>query len=130
MFSLTTPPEQNFLIRLLVGELRQGALEGVMIDAIAAAAPLPVAEVRRAAMYSSLSATRRCRIAGRVGWAAALSAPDALAAHPDAAAQTAADPGEALDQLRGDVAFEWKLDGARASRHTRRATTYAFSPAA
>jgi len=42
--------EQDFLVRLLVGELRQGALEGVMIDAVAAAAALPAAPVRRAAM--------------------------------------------------------------------------------
>ena len=45
-------PEQQFLLRLLIGELRQGALAGVMVDAIAAAAELPAAPVRRAAMYS------------------------------------------------------------------------------
>src|SRR5690348_8885289 len=41
LFSVSTVPEQEFLVRLLTGELRQGALAGVMIDAIAAAAGLP-----------------------------------------------------------------------------------------
>jgi DNA ligase 1 len=52
LFSRAIPAEQAFLLRLLVGELRQGALLGVMVDAIAAAANLPAAQVRRAAMYS------------------------------------------------------------------------------
>src|SRR5439155_4418217 len=52
LFERATPAEQDFLLRLCVGELRQGALEGVMIDAIAAAAGVPVADVRRAAMLS------------------------------------------------------------------------------
>ena len=42
--------EQDFLVRLIVGELRQGALRGLMLEAIAAAAQVPAAEVRRAAM--------------------------------------------------------------------------------
>ncbi|MGB5494228.1 MAG: ATP-dependent DNA ligase, partial [Sedimenticolaceae bacterium] len=41
---------QDFLVRLVLGELRQGALEGLMIDAIAKAADQPVAAVRRAVM--------------------------------------------------------------------------------
>src|SRR4029453_19331420 len=52
LFALATKPEQDFLVRLLIGELRQGALAGVMVDAIAAAADLPVTSVRRAAMYA------------------------------------------------------------------------------
>jgi len=60
LFSRSTLAEQQFLLRLLIGELRQGALAGIMIDAVAAAAELPVAEVRRAAMYSkSLGAVAR-----------------------------------------------------------------------
>ena len=51
---LRRPPssEQSFLVRLLIGELRQGALAGLMIEAVASAANLPVAEVRRAAMIA------------------------------------------------------------------------------
>src|SRR5258706_7765874 len=41
MFSKATAQEQDFLVRLIVGELRQGALEGVMLEAVAAATGLP-----------------------------------------------------------------------------------------
>src|SRR3954452_10949878 len=57
LFARATAAEQDFLVRLLVGELRQGALEGVMIDAIAAAAAVPVTDVRRAAMVTGSVAT-------------------------------------------------------------------------
>ena len=60
LFARATRDEQQFLLRLLTGELRQGALAGVMVDAIAAAAEIPVSVVRRAAMYSqSLGAVAR-----------------------------------------------------------------------
>ncbi|ELB93203.1 ATP-dependent DNA ligase, partial [Rhodococcus wratislaviensis IFP 2016] len=52
LFARTTADERDFLLRLLTGDLRQGALEGVMTDAIAAAADLPVEPVRRAFMLS------------------------------------------------------------------------------
>ncbi|MGH7105709.1 MAG: hypothetical protein ACREFT_04310, partial [Acetobacteraceae bacterium] len=51
LFSRATAEERTFLVRLLAGELRQGALAGVMVDAVAAASAVPIAEVRRAAMY-------------------------------------------------------------------------------
>ena len=52
LFSRATEPEQRLLVGLFLGELRQGALEGVMTDAVARAAGLPVARVRRAAMLA------------------------------------------------------------------------------
>src|SRR5260370_31487307 len=52
LFASATAREQEFLARLLLGELRQGALEGLMIEAVAAAADLPAANVRRAAMIA------------------------------------------------------------------------------
>ena len=52
LFGAATGDEQAFLRRLLTGELRQGALEGVMLEAIAAAAAVPAAAVRRAFMLS------------------------------------------------------------------------------
>jgi DNA ligase-1 len=117
LFSRATPPECEFLIRLLVGELRQGALVGVMIDAIAAAASIPAADVRRAAMYA--------RSIGEVARVALLDGTSALGKFqlellvPVAPmlAQTAADTSEALKQLDGEVAFEWKMDGARIQIH-------------
>ena len=52
LFSRATEPEQQFLARLLTGELRQGALQAVMADAIAKAADLPATVVRRAVMLA------------------------------------------------------------------------------
>jgi len=116
LFSRATPPEQQFLLRLLAGELRQGALAGVMIDAIAAAAELPVAAVRRAAMYS--------KNLGRVARAALREGADALGRFQlelfspvsPMLAQVATDVAAALEEL-GEAAFEWKMDGARIQVH-------------
>jgi DNA ligase-1 len=117
LFSRATKDEQQFLLRLVVGELRQGALAGVMVDAIPAAAELPVAGIRRAAMYSeSLGAVARVAL---------LEGSDALNRFQlelfspvfPMLAQTAADVEEALEELTGPVAFEWKMDGARVQVH-------------
>ena len=117
LFSLATVAEREFLMRLLLGELRQGALAGAMIDAIASAAELPVAQVRRAAMYSkSIGAVARVALlegaAGLVRFQLEVLSPVA-----PMLAQTATDTAEALRQLTGDVAFEWKMDGARIQVH-------------
>ncbi len=117
LFSLATTAEREFLIRLLVGELRQGALAGVMVDAIAAAAGLPVAQVRRAAMYAkSLGAVARAAL---LEGAAGLGQFQLEMLSPVAPmlAQTAADTTEALRQLGANAVFEWKLDGARIQVH-------------
>src|SRR5579862_9747557 len=52
MFARATEPEQQFLIGLLMGELRQGALEGIMLDAISKASGIPADRVRRAVMMA------------------------------------------------------------------------------
>lgn len=117
LFASASAPEQQFLLQLLAGELRQGALAGAMVEAIAAAAQLPAAEVRRAAMYAP--------DLGAVARAALLEGPEALgrfqlklfAPIAPMLAQTAADVAEALTELEGEVAFEWKLDGARMQAH-------------
>jgi DNA ligase-1 len=119
LFSQASAAEQQFLFRLLSGELRQGALAGVMLDAIAAAARLPVAQIRRAAMYSSnLGGVARAALlegaAGLSGFQLELFSPIS-----PMLAQTAADVAEALRELPGEVAFEWKLDGARIQAHKR-----------
>jgi len=117
LLSRATRDEQQFLLRLLSGELRQGALAGVMVDAIASAAELDVAPVRRAAMYSkSLGAVARVAmlegVQGLAGFHLQLFSPVS-----PMLAQTAADVDEALAILKGDVAFEWKMDGARIQVH-------------
>ncbi|HEX2493875.1 MAG TPA: ATP-dependent DNA ligase [Steroidobacter sp.] len=117
LFSRATLIEQEFLTRLLTGELRQGALAGVMVDAIAAAAALPIAQVRRAAMYAkNLGAVARVAMLEGIGALAQFQLTPLSPVSP-MLAQTAADVHEALRQLKGEVAFEWKLDGARIQVH-------------
>ncbi len=119
LFTRASPDEQQFLFRLLLGELRQGALAGVMVDAIAAAAQVPVAQVRRAAMYAK-SLGELARVALLQG-AEGLGRLQLELFSPVAPmlAQTAADVAEALQQLAGEAAFEWKMDGARIQVHKR-----------
>lgn len=127
LFSRATLPEQEFLLRLLVGELRQGALAGVMVDAIAAAAEIPAARVRRAAMYSkSLGAVAH---AAMVDGGATLDRFQLELLSPVAPmlAQTAADVADALEQLEGEVAFEWKMDGARIQVHKDGDTVHIYT---
>ena len=65
LFGRATRTEQQFLAGLLSGELRQGALEGVMTDAVARAASVPPADVRRAMMLrGSLGAVAAAALAG------------------------------------------------------------------
>jgi len=117
LFSRATLAEQEFLMRLLPGELRQGALAGVMVDAIASAAELPAADVRRASMYSkSLGAVARVALLERSKGLEQFQL-EVLSPVVPMLAQTAADTTEALQQLIGDVAFEWKMDGARIQAH-------------
>ena len=119
LFGRATRDEQQFLVRLLIGELRQGALAGVMLDAIATVTGVPAADVRRAAMYEShLGAVAR---AARQSGAAGLQQFQLQVMSPvtPMLAQTTDDVEEALEVLSGDVAFEWKMDGARIQVHKR-----------
>ena len=117
LFARATAAEQDFLVRLLVGELRQGALEGVMLDAIAAASGLPAADVRRAAMLTG-SLRETARVALGEDGAAAL-ARFAVALHRPVQpmlATPADDIASAMAKL-GTAALEWKVDGARVQVH-------------
>jgi DNA ligase-1 len=117
VWSRATPAEREFLARLLFGELRQGALRGVMLDAIAAAAELPVGAVRRAAMYAkSLGAVARAAF-GEGRDALDKFQLELFSPISPMLAQTAADVSEALLELAGEAAFEWKMDGARIQVH-------------
>ena len=119
LFGRSTRDEQQFLLRLLMGELRQGALAGIMLDAIGAVTRVPVSEVRRAAMYESRLGViaRAARDSGAPGlqrFQLRLMSPIA-----PMLAQTAEDVDEALQVLAGEVVFEWKMDGARIQVHKR-----------
>ncbi|MET0535867.1 MAG: ATP-dependent DNA ligase [Steroidobacter sp.] len=117
LFAKATQLEQQFIIRLLIGELRQGALAGVMVDAIASAAQIPVDKVRRAAMYAnSLGAVAHAALVEGEGALENFQL-ELLSPVAPMLAQTAADVGEALEQLGEDAVFEWKMDGARIQVH-------------
>jgi ATP-dependent DNA ligase I len=116
VFSRATELEQLFLTGLLLGELRQGALEGVMVDAVAQAAGVPVADVRRAAMLSGdLSAVAAAALDGG---SEALQGFHLTLLRPvqPMLAQTAADLDAAFERIRPAL-VEWKLDGARLQVH-------------
>ena len=111
-----TAREGAFLARLVGGELRQGALGGVMADAIATAASVPTTVVRRAVMLGGqLDVTARAAL---VGGRAALEAVGLVVGRPlqPMLASTAASVAEAVAEL-GEASVEWKLDGIRVQVH-------------
>ena len=127
LFARATAPERWFLSRLLLGDLRQGALAGVMTDAIALAADVPVGEVRRAMMYApDIGAAAEAALREK-GPGLARFQLEILKPIAPMLAQTAADPGEALRQLGGKAAFEWKMDGARIQVHKSGATVRIYT---
>lgn len=116
VFSRATAEEQRFLTSLLGGGLRQGALEGIMLEAMARATRIPLDRVRRAAMTSGAipPVARRLLEQGEAG----LSAYEVQLFRPvqSMLAQSAVDAEEAVGEL-GHAALEWKLDGARIQVH-------------
>ncbi|WP_369138379.1 ATP-dependent DNA ligase [Modestobacter versicolor] len=117
LLQAATADEQQFLVRLLTGELRQGALEGVVLDAVALAAEVPAASVRRAFMLSGrLPGTAAAALSGGVAELDAVRLEVGRPVRP-----MLASPGSsldaALDDLGADVTVEFKLDGARIQVH-------------
>jgi DNA ligase-1 len=111
LFSKATSDEQDFLFRLLTGELRQGALEGIMVEALAKARELPASEVRRAVMLAGgLGAVAKGDLKS---FAIELFRPV-----KPMLSKTAADVDEALAEL-GPASFEYKLDGIRIQVHKK-----------
>ncbi|MEU9023285.1 ATP-dependent DNA ligase [Actinomadura sp. NPDC048394] len=114
-----TRDEQGFLIRLLAGELRQGALDGVMAEAIAAAAGVPSAQVRRAVMLrGSLGPVATAALADGADGLQAFTLEVGRPVKPMLAA-SAPSVEEAFAKLKAEAAVEWKLDGIRAQIHVR-----------
>ena len=116
LFGRATETEQRFLRDLIVRNLRQGALEGVMADAVAVALGVAPERVRRAAMLEG----DLIGVASR----ALAEGPDTLGAATlglftpvqPMLAKTASSAGEAVTVL-GTAFVEWKLDGARIQVH-------------
>jgi DNA ligase-1 len=126
LFSRATERERPFLIGLLSGELRQGAMEGLMVEAVARAARVAASEVRRAVM-----------LAGDLGTVAAVAIADGkeglarfrltvLRPLQPMLAQTAQDLDDALRRV-APASVEWKLDGARIQVHREGREVRAFT---
>jgi ATP-dependent DNA ligase I len=111
-----TAAEQRFLGALVAGELRQGALAALVVDAVARAADVPADAVRRATMLrGDLGPVARAVL---VDGAAALSAFRLEVGRPvqPMLAQTSESVAVALEKV-GTAAVEWKLDGVRIQIH-------------
>lgn len=116
LLTAATAAEQQFLTRLLLGELRQGALEGVMLDALAKAARVSVDRIRRAVMMAGnlphvAHAVLESGTAGLDQYGLEVFRP----VQP-MLAQTSEDAGAAVGEF-GEAALEYKLDGARVQAH-------------
>jgi len=115
VFSRASPSERRFLVELLMGEVRQGALDGIVVEALAKAAALPLGRVREAAMFADnlgvlSSALLEEGESGLARFSLRLLSPIApMLASP-------ADMSEALERL-GRPLLEYKLDGARIQLH-------------
>lgn len=127
LFERATEAEQRFLVALLGGELRQGALEGVMTDAVAAAAGLPVEPVRRAVMLSGrLAQAATAAFEGGVDALAEFGLELGRPVRP-----MLASPAESLEaaliEFDGAVSVEYKLDGARIQVHRHEDAVWIFT---
>jgi DNA ligase-1 len=118
--------ERRFLVGLLSGELRQGALEGLMVEAVAAAAEVPASDVRRALMLAGeLGPVAEAALAKGIDGLAGFHLKVLRPVQP-MLAQTADDVEAALGRI-SPAAVEWKLDGARLQVHRLRGQVRAFT---
>ena len=119
-------PERQFLVRLIMGELRQGALEAVLLEAIADAAEVGIRAVRRAAMLSAdpAAVARAAFSEGESGLAAfrlELMTP---------VRAMLAQPAESIDAAFAAMTVavvDYKLDGARVQVHRQGDVVRVFS---
>ncbi|MEO3800249.1 ATP-dependent DNA ligase [Nonomuraea sp. B1E8] len=117
LFAGLTSQEQQFMSRLLHGELRQGALDGVMIEAVAKASGAPASDVRRAlTLRGSLPAVGAAALAGGVAALHAFRLEVGRAVSPMLAG-SAPNVAAALEKAGTPAALEWKLDGVRVQTH-------------
>ena len=126
LFARLTGAEQEFVFRLVTGELRQGALEGVMADAIATAAEVEPDQVRRAFMLSG-----RLPVTGQAaltGGAAALAEFRLELGRP--VRPMLASPAESLEEAVAEHAnaiVEYKMDGARIQVHRKGSEVHVYT---
>ena len=119
LFERATADEQQFLGGLIVGEVRQGALEGVLLDAVSKAAGLPPQRVRRAVMMAGDLGAVACAVLGPDGESAlAQYQLEIFRPVQPMLADSAPTVTDALED-DGPVSIEWKIDGARIQVHRR-----------
>jgi ATP-dependent DNA ligase I len=126
LFGRATEEEQRFLVGLFLGELRQGALEGVMSAAVAKAAGVPADDVRRATMLAGdLAEVAVVAVRDGVPGLERFTLTPLRPVQP-MLAQTATDLEDAFVRIR-PAAVEWKLDGARIQVHRAGREVRAFT---
>ncbi len=120
--SRCTEAEQEFVYRLLTGGLRQGALDGLMIEAVGKALDVPAATLRRAmTMHGDLGALATLIATEGAASLDTVRIVVGRAMQPMLAA-TAASVEEALGAF-STASVEWKLDGARIQVHVQNVWT-------
>jgi ATP-dependent DNA ligase I len=134
VFARASEAERSFLTRLLAGELHQGALEGVMVEAVARAAGVHTGEVRRAHLLGgSLPAVAEAALtavssAGPAAASAALQAFRLQVGRPLRPMLAASAPTVAAAFERvSPAAVEWKIDGIRIQVHREGRTVAVFT---
>lgn len=117
LFGAATADEQRLLVDLFRGELRQGAQAGLLADAVAKAAEVPVTAVRRALLLAG--DLRAVALAARTGGAAALAGFGLQVGRPLAPmlAQSAPSVDAALQATGVPAVVDVKLDGIRIQVH-------------
>ncbi|WP_028049727.1 ATP-dependent DNA ligase [Cellulomonas sp. URHD0024] len=121
LFSAATGPEQAMLRGLVTGELRQGSLDALLLEAVAEAAGVPADAVRRAAMLAGATEPVAVAALGSTDPLAALEAFGLEVGRPvrPMLAQSAPDVAAALSALVPPVVVDTKLDGIRIQVHKR-----------
>jgi DNA ligase 1 len=132
LLSRATESERRFMVRLLAGDLRQGALDGVMTDAIARAAAVPAADVRRAYQLSGSLADAAAAALGSgadaLAATAALRAVSLQVGRPIRPMLAASEPTVAAAMDRNSpAAVDWKIDGIRVQVHRSGAQVSVFT---
>jgi DNA ligase-1 len=126
LFRRATADERDFLGRLVVGEIRQGALAGLLAEALAKASDVGAGELRRALLLAGdlREVARAVLVEGRAGlerFRLQLFRP---------LQPMLAQPAEVLDEALAGLdgaALDWKLDGARVQVHKEGGDVRVFS---
>ncbi|MBX5327464.1 ATP-dependent DNA ligase [Candidatus Bathyarchaeota archaeon A05DMB-4] len=121
------PLEAKYIVKILIGEMRTGFHEGLMEVTVSKTFNLPLRLVQHATMLTgdigevaAIAKTRGEEGIKRLGFRLFKPVKPMLA-------QTAKDAKEALEELGGEAAFEYKLDGARIQVHKSGSVVKVFS---